>query len=114
MADCSNTHEFLAEWARMCAAQKYQCSSCPIGGVCDNIVKLSAFGQEIVQEWSDKQKPKTYAEVFYSMHKQALKDHDGSPFCCREVIFGTRKTREPCTKKNGCSQCWNEPYKEDE
>lgn len=119
MADCSKTEVFLAELERMCYSCDAVCSGCGFeeSGDCGQISVLCECGQAVVQKWSDEHpapKPKTYADVFFEMHKQAMKGCDNTPFCCREVIFGTRTTREPCTKQNGCGQCWNEPYPEQE
>ena len=132
MADCTNTAEFLAEWARMHDAQQRDehgfpketctddnCIGCPLDIGLD--CKEFAFRNinhaiNKVQKWSDEHpapKPKTYADVFFEMHPKAPKSDDGTPRCCRENVFGT-KGYEDCPVSNDCFDCWNEPYAKQE
>ncbi|MBQ7546340.1 MAG: hypothetical protein IJT41_05175 [Clostridia bacterium] len=135
MADCTNTAEFLAEWARMHDAQQRDehgfpketctddnCIGCPldIGLDCKEFA-FRNINHAItkVQKWSNEHplpKPKTYADVFFERFPNNTiltrfpKDFLWMNSLCRDVYFGG----VDCCPGRDCKSCWNEPYPEQE
>lgn len=60
---------------------------------------------------SDPPKPKepSFKDVFLKAFPKAQLYSDGIPIACRANIFG-----EKCLMKSKCSECWNQPYFEEE
>lgn len=63
---------------------------------------------DIVRKWAEEHPVKTYKGVFLEKLPNARTDEAGRPLACRDVVFGIVKR---CTKS--CTECWNEPYKEE-
>lgn len=123
--DCNKTINFLHELQRLCdsrtrciadAANEEQC---PMVGRCeDALTKISiedaAKVIEILQKWSDEHPRKTYAQDFFEKFPKAQSNSDGTPFVCRERIYGGihSATLEDCDYTGACKNCWNEPMEE--
>lgn len=125
--DCNKTINFLHEFKRLCdsrdecvasAANKEQC---PMFGVCRlTHSKLCAenikTAIETVQKWSDEQPKKTYAQDFFEKFPKARRNSDGTPFVCRERIYGGECPVVECdecwNKECWNKECWNEPMEE--
>ena len=118
--DCSKTIDFFAEAKRLCdsratcdnTAHNEQCS---FFKHCE--LRLTALGTEkieeaveILQKWSNEHPKKTYAQDFFEKFPKAQACSDGSPFVCRERIYGgIHSTLENCDYTGACYKCWNEP-----
>ena len=137
--DCSKTIDFFAEAKRLCdsratcdnTAHNEQCSffkHCELRLTalgtekieeafkhCE--LRLTALGTEkieeaveILQKWSNEHPKKTYAQDFFEKFPKAQACSDGSPFVCRERIYGgIHSTLENCDYTGACYKCWNEP-----
>lgn len=120
--DCSKTINFLHELKRLCGSRD-ECvanaankEDCPMFGVCklthskirDKDIKTAI---ETVQKWSDEQPKKTYAQDFFEKFPKARRNSDGTPFVCRERIYGGEC---PVLECDECwnKECWNEPMEE--
>lgn len=115
--DCNKTTNFLAELQRLCdsrdrciadAADKEQC---PMFGFCEEaLTKICVEDAiklvEAIQKWSDEHPKKTYVQDFFEKLPKAQSKSDGTPFVCRQTIYGGKC---PGTK---CDECWNEPMEE--
>lgn len=120
--DCNKTINFLHELKRLCGSHN-ECvanaankEDCPMFGVCTFIYsKIRAEDVkkaiEIVQKWSDEQPKKTYAQDFFEKFPKARSNSDGTPFVCRERIYGGEC---PVLECDECwnKECWNEPMEE--
>lgn len=120
--DCSKTINFLHELKRLCGSRD-ECvanaaneEDCPMFGVCKlTHSKICAEDAkkaiEIVQKWSDEQPKKTYAQDFFEKFPKARSNSDGTPFVCRERIYGGEC---PVLECDECwnKECWNEPMEE--
>lgn len=110
--DCSKTINFLHELKRLCGSRD-ECvanaankEDCPMFGVCtltyskirDKDIKTAI---ETMQKWSDEQPKKTYAQDFFEKFPKARSNSDGTPFVCRERIYGGE-----CPVLE-CDECWN-------
>lgn len=58
---------------------------------------------------SPKPKEPTFKDKFLEAFPKAQLYSDGIPIACRANIFG-----EKCLMKSKCSECWNQPYFEEE
>lgn len=120
--DCSKTINFLHELKRLCGSRD-ECVAnaankevCPMFGLCkltyskirDKDIKTAI---ETVQKWSDEQPKKTYAQDFFEKFPKARSNSDGTPFVCRERIYGGEC---PVLECDECwnKECWNEPMEE--
>lgn len=118
--DCSKTINFFDEAKRLCdsrpaceadAANKEQC---PLRGFCglpfSEICAEKAV--ENLQKWSDEHPKKTYAQDFFEKFPKARSNSDGTPFVCRERIYGGKC---PVLKCDECwnKECWNEPMEDE-
>ena len=134
MADCTNTAEFLAEWARMHDAQQRDehgfpketctddnCIGCPLDIGLD--CKEFAFRNinhaiNKVQKWSDANplpRPKTYLDVLFDRNPESSYPREEMMRrLCRTKHFG----ESGCPADEGdvasCVECWNEPYPKQE
>lgn len=125
--DCSKTINFLHELKRLCGSRD-ECvanaankEDCPMFGVCklthskirDKDIKTAI---ETVQKWSDEQPKKTYAQDFFEKFPKARSNSDGTPFVCRERIYGGECPVLECdecwNKECWNKECWNEPMEE--
>jgi len=125
--DCSKTINFLHELKRLCGSRD-ECvanaankEDCPMFGVCklmhskirDKDIKTAI---ETVQKWSDEQPKKTYAQDFFEKFPKARRNSDGTPFVCRERIYGGECPVLECdecwNKECWNKECWNEPMEE--
>lgn len=125
--DCSKTINFLHELKRLCGSRD-ECvanaankEDCPMFGVCklmhskirDKDIKTAI---ETVQKWSDEQPKKTYAQDFFEKFPKARRNSDGTPFVCRERIYGGECPVVECdecwNKECWNKECWNEPMEE--
>ena len=116
--DCNNTITFIKEWNRMCDSYDSECRYCPLeefrtdiedcfSWVCnEKNIKLAI---EIVQEWSDENKPKTYLSVFKEHYPQARLKDTGCPSVCVNDLYGEVFL---CTDYITCKECWNTPIKD--
>lgn len=123
--DCSKITNFLAELQRLCdsrdscTADAVNKEQCPMFGLCeDALIKLCVEDAtklvEIIQKWSDEHPKKTYAQDFFEKFPKAQSCSDGSPFVCRERIYGgIRSTLENCDYTGACYRCWNEPLNDE-
>lgn len=101
---------------RMCAGN--DCGDCPITKIKDGTclinfiqgyeVEKVAEQLEILYEWVKEHPVKTYKDVFLEKLPNARLHKDGRPVTCRDVVFGIVRH---CT--TNCTECWNEPYKEE-
>lgn len=120
--DCSKTINFLHELKRLCdsrdecVANAANKEDCPMFGVCKlTHSKICAEDAkkaiEIVQKWSDERPKKTYAQDFFEKFPKARSNSDGTPFVCRERIYGGEC---PVLECDECwnKECWNEPMEE--
>lgn len=120
--DCNKTMNFLHELKRLCGSRG-ECvanaankEDCPMFGLCkltyskirDKDIKTAI---ETVQKWSDEQPKKTYAQDFFEKFPKARSNSDGTPFVCREKIYGGEC---PVLECDECwnKECWNEPMEE--
>ena len=143
MADCTNTAEFLAEWARMHDAQQRDehgfpketctddnCIGCPldIGLDCKEFA-FRNINHAItkVQKWSDEHpqpRPKTYADDFFEKFPNARGysfDYDGTKVpseLMRCMLYNIGYACEFEGSKfcdaDRRADCWREPYPEQE
>jgi hypothetical protein len=67
---------------------------------------------ETIQKWSDEHPKKTYAQDFFEKFPKARRNSDGTPFVCRERIYGGEC---PVLKCDECwnRDCWNEPMEDE-
>ena len=111
--DCSKTEVFLAEWKRMCKANK--CNTCVLYGVhgtCKNfILTKPEKAVEIVQEWSDQHPVKTRLSVLKEQYPNLQLRLDGTPNVCCTYLYNTPFPEEGCTKEM-CVKCWNTPIED--
>ena len=122
--DCSKTINFLHEFKRLCAsrdgcvADVANKERCPMFGVCDDALtricaEYAETAIETVQKWSDEHSKKTYAQDFFEKFPKAQSNSDGTPFVCREEIYGRVSPKfEDCDYTGTCNNCWNEPMEE--
>ena len=122
--DCSKTINFFPELKRFCnsrdvcvadAANKNRCPMydfcyLPNSKVCvEELIKVV----ENLQKWSDEHPKKTYAQDFFEKFPKAQSGSDGTPFVCREEIYGRARPKfEDCGYMGTCENCWNEPMEE--
>lgn len=97
--DCSKTIDFLSELQRLCDS-RISCEAdaanrerCPMFGNCEDAltkidIKDATKLIEIMQKWSDEHPKKTYAQDFFEKFPNARSNSDGTPFVCRERIYG--------------------------
>lgn len=117
MADLSkDTLLFAAERRRMCTSFR-GCEKCPLDGSCilGNCRKNAATDAQIlstVQKWHDEHPIKTYKRDFFEKFPNASKLENGTPYVCRNNIYGDGGRPHTCDKIT-CTQCWNEPMPED-
>ena len=122
--DCNKTINFLHEFKRLCASRD-RCVAdaankerCPMFGICeDALPRICAedvkTAIETVQKWSDEHPRKTYAQDFFEKFPKAQSGSDGTPFVCREEIYGGARPKfEECGYMGTCENCWNEPMEE--
>lgn len=124
--DCSKTINFLHELQRLCDSRA-QCEAdaankegCPMYDFC-MLRHSQTFAEdakktiETMQKWSDEHPKKTYAQDFFEKFPKAQSNSDGTPFVCRERIYGgIRLTLEDCDYTGACYRCWNEPMNDEE
>lgn len=91
-----------------CPLHKAANTVCLIGLIKDYEIKKVAEQLEVLYEWVKEHPQKTYKEVFLEKLPNAKTDEAGTPITCRDVAFGIVKR---CT--TNCTECWNEPYKEE-
>lgn len=122
--DCNKTTNFFSELKRLCDSRT-SCEAgaenkeqCPLFDFCfcersittrdaEEIIKAI----EILQKWSDEHPKKTYAQDFFEKFPKARSNSDGTPFVCRERIYGGEC---PVLECDECwnKECWNEPMEE--
>lgn len=122
--DCNKTIDFLAEAKRLCdsrttcradAANKERC---PLIAFCGNTFATRSAEESItafenLQKWSDEHPKKTYAQDFFEKFPKAPSKSDGTPFACRQRIYGKVPLKgEECDYTGACKKCWNEPMEE--
>lgn len=124
--DCSVTTNFLTELKRMCDSQF--CSKCALSSTlngCDThttcekfIRKNSKRALEVVQEWSDKNRPESYKENFLRIFPNAPVNQINMvgtyPAACRNNIYGESEDCSNLCKAYhmDCNECWNAIYKQ--
>ena len=122
--DCIKTINFFPERKRLCdsrdgcVADAANKERCPMFGVCgDALTRICAedvkAAIETVQKWSDEHPRKTYAQDFFEKFPKAQSGSDGTPFVCREEIYGRARPKfEDFDYTGTCENCWNEPMEE--
>lgn len=122
--DCNKTIDFFAEIKRLCNSRA-ACDDtahdeqCPFFKCCNHTLKT--FGAEEVeeivenlQEWSNEHPKKTYAQDFFEKIPKAQRNSDGTPFVCRQKIYGGVPLKgEDCDYTGSCKNCWNEPMNDE-
>lgn len=123
--DCNKTTNFLAELQRLCdsrdrcMANEANKEQCPMFGFCEDAltrigIKDATKLIEAIQKWSDEHPKKTYVQDFFEKFPDAQSCSDGSPFVCRERIYGgIHSTLENCDYTGACYRCWNEPLNDE-
>ena len=92
------------------------CDACPLeynnngtGMVCYWFEMLHPKkAEDIVKQWAKEHPQKTYAQDFFELHPNALKNRHVNPCACRENVYGIG-----CEADVTCIDCWNEPMEED-
>lgn len=120
--DCSKTIDFYTEVGRLCSS-RLACEAvahderCPLYGFCELKyskihIKDAKKAIEILQKWSDEHPKKTYAQDFFEKFPNARSNSDGTPFVCRERIYGGEC---PVLECDECwnKECWNEPMEDE-
>lgn len=122
--DCNKTINFLHELKRLCdsrdgcTADAANEEGCPMFGFCEDALTRIGIEDatklvETMQKWSDEHPKKTYAQDFFEKFPKAQSSLDGTPFLCRQKVYGeTRPTFEDCDYTGACKNCWNEPMEE--
>ena len=127
--DCNKTINFLHELKRLCAsrdgcvADAANKERCPMFGICGDLPTRicdedAEAAIEIVQKWSDEHPKKTYAQDFFEKFPKAKGGIDGTPFLCRQRIYGGVPLKgaewecEECDYTGTCKDCWNEQMEE--
>ena len=121
--DCNKTIDFFAELKRLCSLRR-TCGAiahdeqCPLHGFCE-ITYSKIYAEDAIkavenlQKWSDEHSKKTYAQDFFEKFPKAQSGSDGTPFVCREEIYGRARPKfEDCGYMGTCENCWNEPMEE--
>lgn len=121
--DCNKTIDFFSEFGRLCnsrtacAAGTAYKEQCPLLDFCGHpFTKICAKDAqkaiENLQKWSDGHPKKTYAQDFFEKFPKARSNSDGTPFVCRERIYGGEC---PVLECDECwnKECWNEPMEDE-
>lgn len=115
--DCNKTINFSHEFKRLCGsrtacdADANSKKQCPLFAFCRRTL-VTQSAEEIIkavenlQKWSDEHPKKTYVQDFFEKFPKAQSKSDGTPFVCRQTIYGGKC---PGTE---CDECWNEPMEE--
>lgn len=121
--DCSKTIDFFAEAKRLCDSRT-ACTAdvankerCPLLAFCGSTFTTGRAEETItaiknLQKWSDEHPKKTYAQDFFEKFPNARSNSDGTPFVCRERIYGGEC---PVLECDECwnKECWNEPMEDE-
>lgn len=125
--DCSKTTDFFAEAKRLCDSRAGLCDSrtactadaankerCPLFDFCEFTyskiyIEDAKSAVENLQKWSDEHSRKTYAQDFFEKFPDAPSGWDGTPFACRNTIYGGGCMGAGSSR---CWKCWNEPMEE--
>lgn len=121
--DCNKTINFFSEFKRLCdsratcEADTANKEQCPMFEVCWDHTFTTICAEdakklmETIQKWSDEHPKKTYAQDFFEKFPKARSNSDGTPFVCRERIYGGEC---PVLECDECwnKECWNEPMEE--
>lgn len=120
----------INDFARMCNANE-SCKTCLIKAEMKKLYILECQGyirrypteaSDIIDKWCADHPQKTYSDDFFSKFPNAPKEDDGSPFLCRDYIYGIfyhdNKKVPPCllleeVERKKCIKCWNEVMPED-
>jgi hypothetical protein len=122
--DCSKTIDFFAEAKRLCdsrtgcTADVANKEQCPLFAFCKHpgITRGAEYAKKLIenlQKWSNEHPKKTYAQDFFEKFPKARRNSDGTPFVCRERIYGGEC---PVLECDECwnKDCWNEPMNDEE
>lgn len=100
--------EFLLTVQKEC--YRHACCNCAFHGACIRTSNCKGY-EEIVDEAIKRAKKlnhvKTYADDFFEKFPNAIKKAVGEPRTCRDLVYGTKYAY---CGANQCSNCWNEPY----
>ena len=118
--DCSKMINFFPELKRLCdsrtacEADAENKEQCPLFDFCRQSLTIRAeeiiTAVENLQKWSDEHPKKTYAQDFFEKFPKAQGSIDGTPFLCRQRIYGEVPPKDGrCDRRGACKNCWNEP-----